>query len=136
MKYILILFIFLTSNINAKSLYDKAMHAYANGEKQKAAQYFETSCNNGTIKSCHALANLYLRGNGVVKNTQKAIDLLENSCAALYTSSCLYLAFLYKDGTNVKQNDITSQYYFKIACRRGSKTACNATKSILIPINW
>ena len=136
MKYIFLFYIILHNTVFAQNLHDKAMEYYAKGNKQKAAQYFENSCNQGSSKSCHALANLYLNGIGVKKNKQKAIELLDNSCASLYTSSCLYLAFLYKNGTHVKQNDKTSEYYFNIACRRGNKTACKAIKSILMPTNW
>ena len=127
MRYLIILFLFINS-LYSKSLYHKAIEYYANDQKQKAAQYFEYSCNKGNTKACHSLATLYLKGNGVKKDKQKAIDLLDDSCASLYTSSCLYLAFLYKYGTSIEKNEIKSQYYFKIACRRGSKTACKAYK--------
>lgn len=127
MRYLLILLFFISS-LYSKTLYYKAIEYYAQGQNKKAAIYFEDSCNKGNNKACHALANLYLKGNGVVKNKQKAIDLLDDSCESLYTSSCLYLAFLYKEGTNIKKDNSKSQYYFKIACKRGNKIACKAIK--------
>ena len=135
MKYFLLFIFLVNSTLSAKSLHDKAIHYYANGDNKNAAWYFDRSCTKGNMRSCYSLANLYLNGSGVIKSTKKAIDLLENSCAALHTSSCLYLAFLYRGGTHVSQNNMTSQYYFNIACRRGNKTACKAIKNIIIPDN-
>ena len=136
MKQFLFFIFLINNNLNAMSLHDKAIKYYANGDNKNAAWYFDRSCTQKNMRSCYSLANLYLNGLGVKKNSNKAIDLLETSCARLHTSSCLYLAFLYKDGTYVLQSDKTSQYYFKIACRRGSKTACSAIRSIIIPSKW
>ena len=59
--------------------YYKAGHkAMKLGNRLKARELWEKSCNNGNAKSCYNSANLYY--DGIKGNEEKAIELLSKGC--------------------------------------------------------
>ena len=84
----------------------------------------ETNCNNGDMKACSSLGNLYDKGKGVEQNYQKAFQLYQKACDGEYLEGCINLGVLYYKGNGVEQNYQIAAQLCQKACDGGNSEMC------------
>lgn len=85
----------------------------------------ETNCNNGDMKACSSLGNLYDKGKGVEQNYQKAIQLYQKACDGGDSEGCINLGVLYENGYGVKKDNAIAKEYYGKACDLGLQKGCD-----------
>ena len=85
----------------------------------------ETNCNNGDMKACSSLGNLYDKGKGVEQNYQKAFQLYQKACDGGDSEGCYNLGVLYENGYGVKKDNAIAKEYYGKACDLGLQKGCD-----------
>lgn len=81
------------------------------------------AASEGNARAQYDLAILYLKGNGVEKNSAKAINLLEQSAEQEFKSAQYKLGQLYREGRKVDTDMDKAIEYFTLASDQGSASA-------------
>lgn len=88
------------------------------------AGILNSSCLNGNMKDCVALANLYLEGSSVPKDSIQAINILTGPCEKGDVDACRLLAKIYDKGLGVAASVYLYLGYANKACSFGNMDAC------------
>lgn len=88
------------------------------------AGILNSSCLNGVMKDCVALANLYLEGSSVEKDTIKAVNILIKPCEDENADACALLSRIYDKGLGVAQSVYLYLGYANKACNFGDIDIC------------
>ena len=97
--------------------------ALKTGDYETAYKEWAPLAEQGDAQAQFALANLYLRGNGVERDAAKALGLLTSSAASGYVQSALLLATLYQSGTGVERDMAKAAEYYEMAAEKDSADA-------------
>lgn len=93
-------------------------------DDERALRVFEEACNDGYVRACGVLGNIYLTGQGTPVNTKKALENFDRSCAGRWGESCVAAAMLYHGGLARTQDEALSQKRFEQGCEFGYQPAC------------
>lgn len=84
-------------------------------------------CENGEAKSCHNAGLTYLKN----KNYTDGEKYLKIGCENLeYWPSCNQMGLIYEISKNIPKDLKKAKYYYKKACKFGSKLDCNYAKEL------
>jgi hypothetical protein len=96
--------------------------------KQKEAQnwdeafdLFSELAGKGHASAQHHLADLYLEGKGIAKNSTKAMALLRAAASQGFVASVFNIACLYESGEGVPQSLADAYFWFRKAARYGDE---------------
>jgi TPR repeat protein len=90
----------------------------------------EEHSQEGYAHAQFSLAEMYLTGEGVAKNTDKAIKFLNSAAIGGYLPAQLALGMLSAEGTSIKQNLAEAHTWFAVSAEQGNKAALKALPKI------
>lgn len=99
------------------SSFKKAIRQLQQDSQSKASgiQTLQSLSVYGHSKSQYILGDLYLNGDGVIKNTTKAVELFQSAADSKIPEAINALGWLYATGTGVKRNTQTAKKYYQQA---------------------
>ena len=100
-----------------------AARAVANGQPAAAVLIYEPLAARGNGAAQVALANLLLRGAGIVRNPPRAIDLLQQAIASNVTEAARILGDVYLDGDGVPTDRERALQLYRLAAAQGDDVA-------------
>ena len=89
-----------------------------------AALYYKRACDGSDGAGCHALANAYRQGRGVVKDLMHARFLYGAACKAGNGSGCAQLGKMAAAGEGGTQDDRLALMSFEKGCARNDAASC------------
>ena len=90
-----------------------------------AIDFATAACDAGEISACEDLAEMHYRGEGMPVDLPRAAVLFKNGCdAGGRALSCFNYALMNEKGQGLAINAVVALGYYRLACRRGSDTAC------------
>jgi TPR repeat protein len=90
----------------------------------------EERSQEGYAHAQFSLAEMYLTGEGVPKNTNKAIRFLNGAAIGGYLPAQLALGMLSAEGTSIKRNLAEAHTWFAVSAEQGNKAAQKALPKI------
>lgn len=82
-------------------------------------------CSRGDAVSCHNLAELFDRGQGVPKDPARAAMLFQQSCQGGSADACSDLGAHLRDGAGVPRDEIAAVQLHQRACMAGAAAGCD-----------
>ena len=90
-----------------------------------AIDFATVACDAGEISACEDLAEMHYRGEGVPVDLTRAAVMFKNGCdAGGRALSCFNYGLMNQKGQGLAVNAEAAFEYYRIACRRGSDSAC------------
>ena len=118
------LWIFLTISLNLYAgIADEAVESYIKKDYQRALKLSTYLCENGNLRGCNILGNLYAFGLSVPKNYIKAREFYKKSCDGGNAEGCFYLGATY-EVTSTEQDFDRAKKLYKKSCDGGFMKAC------------
>ena len=115
----------------AKSNIPAAQHFYADCLREgypkkrspaQAAKWYKRAADNGHIISLCSLADLYIKGEGVIKDTQRGLALCKQAASSGISDAMLRVAkFHLQDGPKLKNEEEAKYYLLQAAKRKNIK---------------
>jgi len=106
------------SEKQAESLYKEKRYS-------EAHQLFDQVCASGNMKGCANLGEIYINGDGVVKDYTRAVSLFSKACDAGSAEGCNDLGYSYEHGLGVAQDYSRAMGLFSKACESGVGEGCS-----------
>ena len=107
------------------SLYVTSARYQLDLERLMTAQFYlaQILAKQGNAEAAFNLANMYVEGRGVVRNTEKAIYWYEKSMEKGYLDAYTKLALIYQEGRGVARDVEKAERLYKEATKRGNAEA-------------
>ena len=83
------------------------------------------ACENGDVKGCRELGNIYSEANGIEQNYKKAFELYTKACDGNDAEGCSKLGVMYRDGDGTEYNKEKAKQLFEKACNNEFIEGCN-----------
>jgi TPR repeat protein len=98
---------------------------YGNIDYIKKFKNAQKACNNGNMKSCNNLGDLYTDEHILKQDYTKAKKYYQEACDGGYMAGCYYLGMLYERERDVEQYPLKSIEYLEKACSDISVIGCH-----------
>jgi uncharacterized protein len=98
--------------------------AYESKDFVKAAGHYASACDNGSVAACGKLGEMYVDGQGLMRNAARAAPLLAKACDGALPAACAKLGQLYDKGDGVQPNKTRAFNLFDGACSQSIIAAC------------
>ena len=122
-KILLITYLFYSLNISA-DLLQEGIVASEKGNLEYAKKSWTKACENGVMKACDKLGEMYYFGYGVQQYQIKAKELYKKVCDAGNGEDCTKIARMYDNGYTVKEDKSKAMQFYKKACDDGFEEGC------------
>lgn len=107
-------------NEDSERRYDDAAYAYGEGRFDEAMAGFSQLAESGDAKAATYMAEMYLRGEGVLADVEKGLEWLQRAASWGHSTAAYNLGALYRTGAcGVKRDDAKSKQYFHLAKELG-----------------
>ena len=122
-KIFLITYLFYSLNISA-DLLQEGIVASEKGNLDDAKKSWTKACENGVMKACDKLGEMYYFGYGVQQDQIKAKELYKKVCDAGDGKDCIKIAKMYDNGYTVQEDKAKAMLFYKKACDDGFEEGC------------
>ena len=122
-KIFLITYMFFNLDVSA-DLLQEGISASEKGNLDDAKKSWTKACENGVMKACDKLGEMYYFGYGVQQDQIKAKELYKKVCDAGDGKDCIKIAKMYDNGYTVQEDKAKAMLFYKKACDDGFEEGC------------
>ena len=122
-KIFLIIYMLFNLDVSA-DLLQEGISASEKGNLDDAKKSWTKACENGVMRACDKLGEMYYFGYGVQQDQIKAKELYKKVCDAGDGKDCIKIAKMYDNGYTVQEDKAKAMLFYKKACDDGFEEGC------------